>query len=80
MINLFINVPSKIKCQSLVARDKISLNSDLPSTVSDSLKSSFVQILVVSSKGMLVNKESTSKLPKKTVDQRFLQQNEKSVL
>ena len=70
MINLFINVPSKIKCESLVARDKISLNSDLlkPSTVSDSLKSSFVQILVVSSKDMLVNKESTSKLPKKKSD------------
>ena len=33
------------------------------STVSDSLKSSLVQISVVSSKGTLVNTESTSKLP-----------------
>ena len=49
------NVPSKIKCESLVARYKGSLNSDLPqsSMISDYLKSSFVQISMVPSKCML---------------------------
>ena len=49
-------VSSKIKCDSLVASDKSPLNSDLlkPTTVSDFLKSSFVQISMVSSEAILV--------------------------
>ena len=41
--------------REIVSRDKSSLNSDLlnPSTVSNSLKSSFTQFSVVSSKGIL---------------------------
>ena len=59
------SVLAKLKCESLVARYKSSLNSDLfhLSTVSDSLKSLFVLISMVQSKGMLVNRESTSKKP-----------------
>ena len=54
-----------MKCESKVARDKSSLNSVLlkPSMDSDSLKSLLVQISMVSSKVMFVNRESTSKLP-----------------
>ena len=59
------SVLSKIKCKSLVATDKSSLNPDLLklSTASDSLKVHFAQIVMVSFKSMLVNRESTSKLP-----------------
>ena len=41
--------------REIVGRDKSSLNSDLlnPSTISNSLKSSFTQFSVVSSKGIL---------------------------
>ena len=54
-----------VQANSLVARDKSSLNSVLlkPWTVSDSLKNSLVQISMASSEGMLVNREYTSKLP-----------------
>ena len=56
--------PLKMKCESRVARDKSSLNSDLVKlfTVSHPLKSSFVQISVISFKVMLVNSKSTPTL------------------
>ena len=61
----FYSFPLKIKQDSFVASDKSSLNSifDKPSTFSVFSKSVLEKISIVSSSGMLVERESTSRLP-----------------
>ena len=58
----------KMKYDYLVAKDNNFLNSDLfkPSTLSFRSYIDFLQILLVSSSGMLVKSESTSKNPYKS--------------
>ena len=70
----------KIKSDSFVARDKSSLNSifDKP-TFSVFSKSALVQMSTVSSSGMFVKRESTSRHQKiQNLVQQFLQQRQMS--
>ena len=62
--SIHLCVPSKTKCESLVATGKfLKLKSCLSFNNFRFFKSSFIQILMFSSKDMLLNKESTSEIP-----------------